>query len=94
MASIYLRGKTYWVIYYDRGRKVQQSLRTRDFTVAKYKKNQVEQALAENKKPPQLRAYSIQKALDEYLAAAETSQKVPGTEGQAYSTPQTATAAW
>lgn len=76
MASIYLRGKTWWTHYLDGGLNVQHSLKTRDQTVAKYKKAQIEKALAEHQKPPQLRPFPIQKSLDDYLRLAETTQTV------------------
>ena len=70
MASIYLRGKTWWVLYYANGQKVQRSLKTTDRTVANYRKNQIEKDLAERRKPLQIRSFPIQEALEEYLASA------------------------
>lgn len=47
MASLYLRGKTYWISYYPTPgvKPVQLSLKTRDKTVAKFKKNEIENRL-------------------------------------------------
>lgn len=46
MASIYQRGDIYWIVYYQDGKKIQESLKTKDKTVAKYKKNDLENKLA------------------------------------------------
>ena len=53
MASIYPRGKTWWVPYYANGRKMQRSLKTRDRTVANYRKDQSELDLADGYQLPQ-----------------------------------------
>lgn len=46
MASIYKRGRIFWVIYYQCGRKIQKSLKTTDKTIAKFKKNEIENRLS------------------------------------------------
>ena len=74
MASIYKRKKAWWIHYLDGGRHVQHSLKTRDEKVARYRKAEIEKALAEHKRPPQLRPFPIQKALDDYLAVSETTK--------------------
>lgn len=45
MASIYLRGRMWYICYYQNGLKVDKSLKTRDKTTAKYKKNEIENKL-------------------------------------------------
>lgn len=51
MASIYQRGLTWWISYYDNGQLIQKSLKTRDKTVAKFKKNELENQLAKGDSP-------------------------------------------
>ncbi len=68
MASVYLRGKTYWIIYYENGKKVQHSLKTKDKTVAKYKKNQVENKLVEGESPSPRTNTPAHDILTEYIS--------------------------
>lgn len=71
MASIYLRGKTYWVLYYEHGKKVQKSLKTKDKKIARFKKNEIENRLDLGESPlPNLSA-PIKNVLDEYLSYCE-----------------------
>jgi integrase len=51
MASIYKRSQIWWIIYYENGRKIQRSLKTRDKTIAKFKKNDLENQLAKGDSP-------------------------------------------
>ena len=78
MASIYFRKYgnrgVWWVTYYQGGAKVQKSLRTKDRTVAVYRKNSIEKELAEGQKPSQLRAFVIKLLAVEYLRYCEARQ--------------------
>lgn len=51
MASIYLRGEMYWILYRENGKNIQKSLNTKDKTVAKFKKNEIENKLALGESP-------------------------------------------
>src|SRR5690242_18033007 len=68
MASIYLRGKTWWIRYSPSPseRPVQQSLKTRDKSVAKYKKNEIENRLAKGDNPLPDKTNSVTDALKLY----------------------------
>lgn len=55
MASIYLRGRVWWISYYEHGKKFDQSLKTRDKTVAKFKKNEIENKITKGE------SFSVQK---------------------------------
>jgi len=46
MASIFLRGKVYWILYYKDGKKISHSLKTKDKKVAKYRKNEIENQIS------------------------------------------------
>jgi hypothetical protein len=67
MASVYLRGKVWWICYYDNGRKIQLSLKTKDKTVAKYKKNEIENKLLANESPLPTKNKSLKEIRDEFL---------------------------
>ena len=71
MASIYRRAKIWWITYYKDGQKVQLSLKTHDPKYARYKQGEIETALVEQRKPPHLRPFPIQKALQDYFAYCE-----------------------
>lgn len=53
MASIYLRGKIWWISFYPHqgSKPIQRSLKTPDKTVAKFKKNELENQLAKGESP-------------------------------------------
>lgn len=68
IASIYLRGRAWWIIYYDNGRKIQHSLKTRDKTVAKYKKNRIENKLVEGESPSPRTNTPAHDILTEYIS--------------------------
>ena len=51
MASLYKRGKTYWVCYRQDNKTVSESLATGDLSTAKYKLNKLELRLAEGTHP-------------------------------------------
>lgn len=46
MACLYKKGRTFWVQYYRDGKRIQQSLKTRDKAEAKYLTNEIENKLA------------------------------------------------
>lgn len=51
IASKYLRGKTWWISYYQCGKLVQYSLKTRDKATAQYRLNEIENKLARGDSP-------------------------------------------
>lgn len=51
MASIYLRGRVWWVCYMDSGRKTDKSLKTKDKKVAQFRKNEIENMLVQGDSP-------------------------------------------
>jgi integrase len=53
MASIFLRGEIWWISFYPHpgSKPIQRSLKTKDKTVAKYKKNEIENQLAKGDSP-------------------------------------------
>jgi len=51
MASIFLRGKVYWILFYQDGKKISYSLKTGDKTYAKFKKNEIENRLTKGDAP-------------------------------------------
>jgi len=67
MASIYLRGNTYWIIYYDNGVKIQHSLKTSDKITAKFKKNEIENKLRLNESPLPQKSKPLVQIKDEFL---------------------------
>ncbi len=78
MASIYKRGKTWWLIYYRDGKKVQKSLKTRDQKTAEFKQKEHEVALTKGTLPHLKRAplADVQKEYDEYCTANKTKTTV------------------
>jgi len=66
IASIFLRGRVYWIWYYDKGRKISYSLKTRDKTFAKFKKNEIENRLALGDSSLPLANVNAMDALNEY----------------------------
>jgi hypothetical protein len=66
MASIFLRGRVFWILYYDNGRKIQHSLRTRDKTVAKFKENEVENKLALGDSPLPQKDITAKQCFEEF----------------------------
>lgn len=67
MASYFLRGKIYWVIYYENGVKKQHSLKTKDRTIAKYKTNEIEKKLYEGESPIPPKNKPLKDIKDEFL---------------------------
>lgn len=51
MASLYLRGKTFYICFYDNGKKYDYSLKTKDKRLATFKKNDIENRLAVGDSP-------------------------------------------
>lgn len=68
MASIFLRGKTYWILYYQDRKKITYSLKTRDKKVAAYRKNEVENKVARGDSPLVNDKILAADALEEYLS--------------------------
>lgn len=51
MSHIRLRGKTYWIYYYDNGQRVQRSLKTKDKNTAEYYRREIENRIALGNSP-------------------------------------------
>lgn len=66
MASIYQRGKTYWIQYCVNGKKIQKSLKTRDRKIAKYHKNKIENEIAQGTSPLANSKVTPKTALEEF----------------------------
>jgi len=66
MASIYLRGRIWWICYRENGRKFDQSLKTKDKTVARFKKNELENRLSLGDSPLQALPKPIKELVKEY----------------------------
>ena len=66
MASIYLRGRVWWIKFSDNGQRVQQSLKTRDKAVAKYRKNEIEIRLAQGSSPLPSLGRTAQECFEEF----------------------------
>lgn len=66
MASIFQRGKTFWIQYYLNGKRIQKTLKTRDRKIAKYHKNKIENELAQGDSPIAINPITPQIALDEF----------------------------
>lgn len=69
MATIYLRGKTYWINYRQNGHKIQKSLKTRDKIAAKFLKNRIENEVMAGKSPAPSARLSVKVLLGLYLEA-------------------------
>lgn len=68
MASIFLRGKTWYIRYYINGKPHQESLKTKDKVVAKFKKNELENTLRKGQNPLPEGTISPQDILRQYTA--------------------------
>ena len=66
MASIYLRGKTWWISYLENGQRIQKSLKTKDKIFAKYKKNELENRIASGESPFNKKTVDIEDILALY----------------------------
>lgn len=75
MASKYLRGKVWWVIYYKNGKKVQQSLKTKDKAVANYRKNEIENTLARGDSPFPDKSVLIGQVFDEFIESRKATSR-------------------
>jgi integrase len=51
MAHRYQRGLTWWIQYYKNGERIQESLKTKDERIAKFKQNEIENRLAKGDSP-------------------------------------------
>lgn len=68
MASIYLRGKTYWIKFSVNGRLVRESLKTIDPKIARYLLRKKEAELAEGRSPLPPQRVEPVKCIEEFLA--------------------------
>lgn len=74
MASIYKRGKTWWVHYYVNGKSVDRSLRTSNERVARDEKKQLEalSVTSQLHEPSTTRIQSVVQAFCDFLLATRT----------------------
>lgn len=75
MASIYLRGKVWWLCYYEHGKKFDLSLKTKDKTVAKFKKNEIENKLATGESPLLKKDIALSEVYARFLSRSKSSVK-------------------
>lgn len=69
MASMFLRGKTYYCCYRESGRTFTISLKTRDKKIASFKKNEIENRLTQGDSPLPDLSISINDALQQFRTA-------------------------
>lgn len=67
MASRYLRGGTYWIKYYQNGKPVYKSLKTKDLSAAKFLQNKIENELLRGSSPLPDSSRSAAAVLAEFL---------------------------
>lgn len=67
MASIYQRGRVWWICYYENGKKSDVSLKTKDRTVAKFKKNEIENKLLADESPLPHKNKNLNEIKEEFL---------------------------
>lgn len=67
MASIYQRGKVWWIKFSQNGKQIRYSLNTHDRATARYKKNLIENSLLQGAVLPARRNTSILQAFDLFI---------------------------
>lgn len=72
MASIFLRGKTWFIQYYRNGQKTVRTLKTQDKQVAKFEKNKIENAIVSGTSTLPKPNTAIQDIFDEYQKYSQT----------------------
>ena len=82
MASIYKRGNLYWITWRQDGKTLNKSLKTIDFSTAKYLKNQLEMKLGEGKRIPIASKARISNTLPRYLDYLEMNSSPGHVESQ------------
>lgn len=77
MATLYLRNKTWWVKYYPSpgARPVFTSLKTADRTVAKFRKNEIENKIKLGTNPLPDKNIQIKEAYDQFIRHVELTTK-------------------
>jgi len=78
MATLYKRGKIWWIDYYQDGKRIRKSLKTRNRTYAKYLCAQIEKELIEGVSVIPNTQAPLKEVLGEYLKWAKIS-KAPKT---------------
>lgn len=71
MASKYLRGKTWWVKFYEHGKEIRRSLKTKDAATAKFLTNEIENRLMKGGSPLPDTSQPTRKLVNEYIAECE-----------------------
>lgn len=68
MASIFIRGRVWWISYYPApgSKPIQKSLKTKDKTVAKFRKNEIENKLTQGESPIHNTNKTAQDCFDEF----------------------------
>lgn len=67
MASIFMRGRFWWILFRRDGKNIQYSLKTTDKNVAKFRKNEIENQLAVGDIPIRRKNISVSAAFSEFL---------------------------
>lgn len=71
MASIYQRGRIWWICYMDHGRKIDTSLKTKEKKIAQYHKNEIENKISRGDNPLPDRTKNIKEAFEEFKVSRQ-----------------------
>lgn len=69
MASIYQRGRVWWICFIENGQKFDKSLRTKDKKIARYKKNEIENRIDKGEDPLPDTSLTANTAFEEFKKA-------------------------
>lgn len=75
MASLYERHGSFWLSYYEGGRRCRVSLHTKDKKIANFRKNEIENKLAVGDSPLPDHSITMAHALKEFVAYSEVSNR-------------------
>lgn len=75
MAEHYKRNGWYWITYQENGVRKRHPLKTKDKTVANFRKNEIENKLALGNSPLPDKDISLKSAVDEFIKYAQISNK-------------------
>lgn len=75
MASLYDRNGWFWLSYYEAGKRRQVPLHTKDKTIARHKKNEIENKLDIGDSPLPDRSITLANALKEFLTYSQISNR-------------------
>lgn len=71
MASIFQRGQIWWIQYYENGKQIHRSLKTKDKAVARFKKNEIENKISAGDTPLNQANISVKECLDSFKTYRE-----------------------